>query len=1092
MSFGVRTGVRWFVGMAMGGAIALGTNCAFCTLCSSEAIAQITPDRTLPNNSTVTRDAQTFNINGGTQAGRNLFHSFQEFSVPTGFTASFNNAADIQNIFSRVTGGSVSNIDGLIKANPTANLFLINPNGIIFGKNARLNIGGSFLASTASSLKFADGTEFSAKSPQSAPLLTISVPIGLQFEPAAGEIHVQGSGASREVMPDVNRLLNREAGLQVKPDQTLALIGGNVALEGGILTTDGGRIELGSVTGVGLVSLTPIFKGFSLSYGGVQNFGNIQLLKQAAVDASGEGGGDIQLTGKVITLTDGSQIHTTTFGSKPGGTLVVNAQELVKVTGISLDGMFPSRLGTETDTNATGTAGNLTINTHQLLVENGAFFSAGTFGKGQAGHLTINAESVQVSGKSANGRYASGLSSQAFPDSSGNAGNLMINTHQLLIQGGAFVSAGTFGKGNGGSLNVKADSVRVIGKSANDSASGLSTQAESKSSGNAGNLTINTRELLIQDGGYVSASTKNVGTGGNLTVNAAESVQVTGNDSSLSSQAFPDSSGNAGNLMINTHHLLIQGKAFVSAGTYGTGNGGSLNVKADSVQVIGKSADGLSGGGLSTKAESSSSGNAGNLTINTRELLIQDGGYVSASTKNVGNAGNLTVNAAESVKVIGKSADNSDASSLSSQAESSSLGNAGNLMINTHQLLIQGGAFVGTGTFGTTGNGGSLTVNAGSIKVIGTSADGRSASGLSTQPQSGSIGVGGNLTINTRELLLQYGGFVSSGTYSAGKGGDLTVNATDSVRVIGTSADRMKQSSLLAEAKPDSSGTAGNLTIHTGELLVSDGAGVFVRSLGKGNAGNLTVNARSIRLDNNATLNAETQSINTDTNKQQATITLVGVKDLILRRGSNIIANAQGENVIGGNINIDTDILAAVENSYIRANSTDFRGGKVLINAKGIFLSPNSTITAFGANPQLNGIVKTNTPGIDPTRGLVQLPTNLVDASSQIDTSCNPGSKQRASSFTITGRGGLPPNPRAEPLTSDAVQVDWVTLKPSTRNHNSLTVTKKPTPTPEPIVQATGWTRNAKGEVVLTVDASTVTPHSPGFNPASCHASRNH
>ncbi|NUN66423.1 filamentous hemagglutinin N-terminal domain-containing protein [Pseudanabaena biceps] len=144
-------------------------------------MAQIIPDNSLPINSQVTINGVTYQIDSGTTKGVNLYHSFQDFSVPINSTAYFNNAGGIKNVVTRVTGNSISNINGTLKVNGNANLFLLNPNGITFGANAKLDIGGTFVGSTADSFKLFDSSEFSATNPKAPPLLTTTITAGLQY-----------------------------------------------------------------------------------------------------------------------------------------------------------------------------------------------------------------------------------------------------------------------------------------------------------------------------------------------------------------------------------------------------------------------------------------------------------------------------------------------------------------------------------------------------------------------------------------------------------------------------------------------------------------------------------------------------------------------------------------------------------------------------------------------------------------------------------------------------------------------------------------------------------------------------------------------
>ncbi|MGJ5633354.1 filamentous hemagglutinin N-terminal domain-containing protein [Nostoc sp. CALU 1950] len=567
------------------------------------ALAQIQRDGTLGSESSIITpkliDGQPIDqIDGGAVRGTNLYHSFEQFSVSAGSTAHFNNAINIQNIIGRVSGNSISNIDGILKANGTANLFLINPNGIVFGSNASLNIGGSFVASTASSLNFADGTKFSATSPQATPLLTLSVPIGLQFGATAAPIRNQS-----QAKPDgaVN-IFRQGVGLQVQQGKTLALIGGDITLEGGNITAKDGRVELASVAGNSLVSLSPTNQGWAFGYEGVQNFQNVEVIQlnkiRSTVDTHGEGRGNIQVQGKLVRVAGGSLILVDLFRGQSGGDLTVNASESVVVE-------QDTQVFTQSLSN--GNSGNINVTTQKLVVRSGAQLH---------GQLTINAsDSVELIGgtsipvfRDGSDLISSGLFSATYGDK--NAGSITINTGKLRIQGGARISTSSEGiyrfisnqltpknTGKAGNLTVNvSDSVELIGTSPNGSRlSGLFSGTEGP--GDGGNLTLTTGRLIIKDGAAITVSSQarknviyvgdpnNLGKAGDLNI-TARSI-VLDNKGKLTAET---ESGRGGNIAVQVQDLLLmrrESKITTNAGKTGLGgDGGNITIKAPNGFVV--------------------------------------------------------------------------------------------------------------------------------------------------------------------------------------------------------------------------------------------------------------------------------------------------------------------------------------------------------------------------------------------------------------------------------------------------------------------------------------------------------------------------
>ncbi len=680
---------------------------------TNAAIAQIIPDRTLPTNSVVSTGGNIKNITGGSRAGNNLFHSFQQFSIPTGETAFFQNAAAIQNIFSRVTGNSISNINGIIKANGEANLFLINPSGIIFGKNAALDIGGSFFASTASEIHFADQTKFSATHLQTSPLLTISAPIGLGFDSTSrntGNIINLSQASTLTPNPDPSQPpISTIIGLQVKPNRTLAILGGEVILDGGYLTAPKGRIEVGAVennTNNTQVSLTPVNDGFTLGYGGVSNFRDVQVSNLSRIDASGEGGGNIQIQAQNLRVTGGSRVLANTLGSFPGGNLVINVGDLLEVSGTgtleepkdpllsSLGFLVPIQTLIATQSFSSGSAGNLTVNAKKVLVTGGGGIKVENFSTGKGGKAvltatesvelagaapivgisrsasTINAAILRLTGFSLNllsdVGTASTISTSSISPEAG--GDLTLTTNKLMLSSGAQIGSNVFDTGAGGTVTIFAKHIDLSGVSRSGE---LSTRivATNFNTGNSGDVLINSDRLTLRDGGAISTATFTPGLGGRLTIRATNAVDLIGvsrNGIPSNLSASTTGAGNAGNVRITTGNLSIRDGAEITVSATKEGIAGNLQVFANTISLDNQASINAA----------TTTGTGANISLQSQNIQLRHASLITASASNTANGGNLAIDTNTLATLEGS---NITASAIQ--------GNGGNIQINTQALF---------------------------------------------------------------------------------------------------------------------------------------------------------------------------------------------------------------------------------------------------------------------------------------------------------------------------------------------------------------------------------------------------------------------
>jgi filamentous hemagglutinin family protein len=613
----------------------------------------ITIDGRLSPAQTLVGPNYTIGANLGKQVGSNLFHSFGQFNLsntPVAESATFTSTGSIgpiSNVIGRVTAGNQSNINGAVaSAIPGANLYLINPSGIVFGPNATVNVSGSFHASTADYLKMLDGAKFQATNPDGS-TLSAAPPAAFGFLTATpAQISVNGS------------TLGPVPG-------TLGLVGGPVSITSATLNAPAGTIHVTSAAGTGEVPVDPR----NTSALTVTSLGPVVVTGGSTLDVSdakGLGsGGSVFIRSGTSTIS-ASEINADNYGQTGGGQISLSADGGVTVQNGSLVRADAHSTGAGADISvATGSGGDVAIG-HSVLstsafqsgpagninvtagggvvISEGGFIDSNTFGPGNGGTVQVSAQGpLSLSGPgsgiltSANATgvllFLTGNPSQIiFSLGGGSAGSVTVNASQITIVNGAEIASTTAGTGAGSSVAVTTPGALMLGGGAQITASATGPQL-----GPVGSVTIAANSLTVEGGAQIASATAGPGKGGDVDVAVVSDITLSGRGPQISAQST--GSGDAGSVAVSAFRLILSNGAAISIEA-ATANGGNIILKVNDFLFL-----------TSSKISSSvnrETGNGGNIMIDP-QLVILDHSEITAQAVQ-GQGGNIQINAGEFIQ----------------------------------------------------------------------------------------------------------------------------------------------------------------------------------------------------------------------------------------------------------------------------------------------------------------------------------------------------------------------------------------------------------------------------------------------------------
>ena len=920
------------------------------------------------------------------------------------------------------------------------------------------NVAGDIVINASNLVELLDGTRIEASTFGQGTAGQIMVNTGtFRAQGVSSEVFGRSGGIFNNVEEDA---VGDSRGIVVEASNSIQL------LDGTGLFSEVGRNAVGNSGGIVLEASESVEllnrAGLDASTAGQGNAGPIEVntttfraqdstvVSEVESFAVGNSGGIVLEASESVELLDGALLLSNTSGQGNAGPIEVNTTTF-RAQGTDSLGISSNVFSEVRSLLAVGNSGGIVLEASESVeLLDGAQLAASNSGQGNTGQIVVNTAIFRAQGESS--RRRSGIISEIDGFAEGNSGGIVLeasNSVELLDGGRLSTTIRDRGAGTVGSIVVNTTDFRAQGEASNGDNSGIFSfnftfDEDERSSGRIELVASDSIELL--DGAQLITNTLNQGNAGQIVVNTAtfraQGVSSNGDNSGVfsqveSSSVLPERTegdsegiileasesvelldraglatstsalGNAGEIIISTPNLSLADAAFISAETTGAGNASSIRVESSEAVTLGQN--------TRLTAETSGAGAPGNIEITAPILTIGQNAELSTTiaADSTNQEGDSDIKLNTSVLDI--------SGELGVFAETNSAAPAGDLSIqpagNDADLNIQfrDNGFIAARTTAT-GIGGGIEITA--PETINIQGQGRVS--VETLGQ----GDAGRVTLTAPEVTLKEGITIAATTTASGQAGDIFLDVADSLTI--------DNSAIESSTNPGSSGSGGNIFIgnkifdqggepvilqNTAEIALNNSGRITVNSEGRGQGGNVTTAANQLILNDGSAITATTRS----SNGGNLTFTLEDV--LVLRNGSTLsatagIAQAGGD---GGNISITgpNSFLIAVpeENSDITANAFEGDGGNINITAQNILglefrseQTPLSDITAsseFG----LSGIVTLNTPNLDPAQGLVELPTDLVDRSNQIDQRCLADTGQGQSAFIVTGRGGLPPTP---------------------------------------------------------------------------------